>query len=247
MSLEDSIVKERCPNKTCTVNELMEFMKVDKKNKGDQKRVVLLSSIGKTHEPRASFVQDDVIRNVISPAMQVIPPSLEKDTIIKLNVPGSKSISNRALLMAALGNGPCRLRGLLHSDDVQVMLNALQKLVGITFEWEDFGETLYINGGGGKLNLPENEIYLGNAGTASRFLTTVCSLINIPESSNGEKKSTIITGNSRMKQRPIGPLVTALSANGCKIRYVENEGSLPLEIDALGLKGGNINLSASIR
>jgi pentafunctional AROM polypeptide len=244
VSVDDKIVKERCPHKHCSVDQLLDIMRIDKKNQGDKKRIVLLSKIGKTHEEGASFVQDEVIRTILSPAMQIVPSHPRKSTIA-LNVPGSKSLSNRALVMAALGTGPCRLRGLLHSDDVQVMLDALQKLVGITFAWEDNGETLLIHGGGGKLAVPETELYLGNAGTSSRFLTTVCALIR---SSKAGPKSTVITGNARMKQRPIGPLVTALTANGTKIKYLESSGCLPLEIDASeqGLNGGTIHLSASV-
>lgn len=244
VSLEDKIVLERCPHKHCSVDSLMDFMKLDKKNQGNKKRIVLISSIGKVHEPRCSFVNDEVISLILSPSVQIGPTIPSKD-IIKLNVPGSKSISNRALVFAALGKGPCRLRGLLHSDDVQVMLDALQKLVGITFEWENEGETLFITGGGGKLRVTDKEIYLGNAGTASRFLTSVCALIRQPLTTG--INSTVITGNPRMKQRPIGPLVEALSCNGSKISFLEKEGCLPLKIEALGMKGGLINLSASIR
>ncbi len=241
VSLNDKIYKSRTKKK-CAVEQLLNIMKVDKKNVGDKKRIVLLSAIGKTHEPKASFVDDVVIRKILSPAVQIIP-SLASSSEIKLDVPGSKSISNRALVMAALGKGPCRLHGLLHSDDVQVMLDALQKLVGITFSWENSGNTLLIEGGQGKLKVPDNEIYLGNAGTASRFLTTVCSLIKVKHTSG---RPTILTGNARMKQRPIGPLVTALQNNGSKIKFLEGQGCFPLEIEPSGLSGGVINLSASV-
>ncbi|KAH6577067.1 hypothetical protein BASA62_001065 [Batrachochytrium salamandrivorans] len=164
---------------------------------------------------------------------------------VQLAVPGSKSISNRALVMAALGNGDCRLRGLLHSDDVQVMLDALHKLVGITYTWEDNGNTLLVTGGGGKLRSPQSEIYLGNAGTASRFLTTVCTLIR---STSVADTAAVLTGNDRMKQRPIGPLVKSLSSNGCDIQYLGTHGCLPISIKPCpsGLPGGTIHLSASV-
>jgi pentafunctional AROM polypeptide len=244
VSLEEKFVTEKT-KKVCRVERMLDIMKVDKKNKGDQKRMVLLASIGKTVEPRASFVSDNVIIRILSPAIQIMPPSYGKTTkkidAIKVKVPGSKSISNRALMMAALGSGPCRLHGLLHSDDVKVMLTSLQKLVGITYSWENDGEILLIEGGGGRLRVPDSELYLGNAGTASRFLTTVCALIG-PNSS----KKVILTGNARMKQRPIGPLVEALNQNGSMIEYKETKGCFPLEITPNGLKGGLIKLSASI-
>lgn len=255
VSLVDNRVQMISNGKTCPVDTLLDIMKVDKKNQGDRKRIVLLSSIGKTLEPKASFVSDHVIRKILSPAIRVLPPKSfphRAGETICLNVPGSKSISNRALLFASLGSGVCRLRSLLHSDDVQVMLDALQKLVGIEYQWENNGETLCVTGGGGRLTVPKSEIYLGNAGTASRFLTTVCALISretgSAESADSTTSATILTGNARMKQRPIGPLVDALSENGSKIKYLEKQGSLPLEItpNSSGLKGGMIRLSASI-
>ncbi|KAJ3298949.1 3-dehydroquinate dehydratase (3-dehydroquinase) [Rhizoclosmatium sp. JEL0117] len=243
VSTEDKKVLQLAPGKHCSVDQMMDIMRVDKKNQGNKKRVVMLAGIGKTHEPKASFIPDDVIIKVLSPAM-VVDGGLKADSArkeVRLNVPGSKSISNRALVLAALGKGECRLEGLLHSDDVQVMLDSLQKLVGIKYTWEDNGNTLSVEGGAGKLQVPNSEIYLGNAGTAARFLTTVCCLVR---SSDG--RTTTVTGNARMKQRPIGPLVEALRSNGCDLTYLEGQGCLPLKVEPTGLKGGHIKLSASI-
>jgi pentafunctional AROM polypeptide len=240
VALGDKIYSSKT-SRICKVDQMLDIMKVDKKNKGDQKRMVLLAKIGKTVEPNAMFVQDDIIRRILSPAVQVIPRPVVQNEI-RLDVPGSKSISNRALVMAALGKGPCKLHGLLHSDDVQVMLDSLQKLVGIKYAWENDGNTLVVEGGAGRLRVPETELYLGNAGTASRFLTTVASLIK----NTSLTSVTTLTGNARMKQRPIGPLVEALRANGCQIKCVENEGCFPLQVTPSGLKGGLIKLSAKI-
>ena len=85
---------------------------------------------------------------------------------------------------------------------------------------------------------------MGNAGTAARFLTTVCTLVQ--STPNSDAEHTIITGNARMKQRPIGPLVTALKANGSKIEFLESQGCLPLAIAPQNLKGGVIQLAASV-
>ena len=117
---------------------------------------------------------------------------------------------------------------------------------GASFVWEDNGETLVVQGGGGSLTVPPkgNEIYLGNAGTAARFLTTVCTLAQA--SQREESETTVITGNARMKQRPIGPLVDALSSNGSNIQYLESQGCLPLSISPDGLKGSRIQLAASV-
>ncbi|KAI9002374.1 EPSP synthase-domain-containing protein [Gaertneriomyces semiglobifer] len=255
-SVNDAIVKQRVGAKVCPVDDLLDIMKVDKKNEGKTKKMVMLAGIGKTVEPRAMAVEDDVIRKILSPAIMIVPsPPVSKHASprhIKINVPGSKSISNRALVLAALGSGTCRLKGLLHSDDVQVMLDALQKLVGMEFEWEDGGETLVVMGGKGKLSVPKTDIYLGNAGTAARFLTGVCALIPKPSPSSSDATSpsdmcTIVTGNARMKQRPIGPLVAALCANSVSIEYLGTEGCLPLKITPQnGLQGGRISLSATI-
>jgi pentafunctional AROM polypeptide len=92
------------------------------------------------------------------------------------------------------------------------------------------------------LKIPKGEIYLGNAGTASRFLTSVCSLIK-----GDSSEHILLTGNARMKQRPIGPLVTALTNNGTVVQYLKNEGSFPLRIIPHdGFRGGFIKLSASV-
>ena len=119
---------------------------------------------------------------------------------------------------------------------------------GAKFSWEEGGETLVVQGGEGALSLPENdkEIYLGNAGTAARFLTTVCALVQPDASVSGASRQTVITGNARMKQRPVGPLVDALRSNGVPISYKQTEGCLPLSIPPAGLQGGHIQLAASI-
>ncbi|CAG8562634.1 3719_t:CDS:1, partial [Acaulospora colombiana] len=232
-----------------TVDRLMTIMKVDKKNRNGQKRIVLLGGIGKVNGKKATVVSDSVIHKILSPAIIVHPvePSSDLKEHVTIKTPGSKSISNRALILASLGIGTCRLKGLLHSDDTQVMLSALMDLEGAKFEWEDDGETLVVTGGGGNVRVPNREIYLGNAGTAARFITTVCTLIS-PDSTTEEKKHTILTGNARMKQRPIGPLVDALRENGSQIKYLESDGCLPLEITPgeKSFRGGTINLAASI-
>ncbi|KAL8871672.1 MAG: hypothetical protein Q9198_007364, partial [Flavoplaca austrocitrina] len=156
--------------------------------------------------------------------------------------PGSKSISNRALVLAALGKGECRIKNLLHSDDTEVMLNALVKLKGASFGWEESGQTLVVKGNGGMLEAHGEELYLGNAGTASRFLATVATL-----AACGTRDFSILTGNERMKKRPIGPLVETLQTNGAGIEFLEGKGSLPLNVRAgQSMKGGDINLAATI-
>ncbi|KAK7438079.1 hypothetical protein VKT23_018245 [Stygiomarasmius scandens] len=245
VSIADPRISNLPSAKLLTVDRLLDIMKVDKKNSGNEKKVVLLSRVGDTHEQRATVVPDATIAKILSDAATVVS-GIPAYSPVKMVTPGSKSISNRALVLAALGQGTCRLKNLLHSDDTQVMMTALLELKGAQFEWEDAGETLVVHGGKGNLSVPpkDKEIYLGNAGTAARFLTTVCTLVQ--KSFDDEADTTVITGNARMKQRPIGPLVTALAANGSKIAYLETEGCLPLSIHPNGLKGGVIRLAASI-
>ena len=241
-SLCDPRIIKMTAGKRCLVDVLLEKMAVDKKNEGNSKKIVLLSAIGKTYEPRATLVADNAIRVILSPAIRVIPgarPGLD----VTANPPGSKSISNRALVLATLGEGTCRLKNLLHSDDTDVMLSAIAALGGALCSWEDSGEVLVVDGRSGRLKPSREPLYLGNAGTAARFLTTVVALCTV----TGEAASTVLTGNSRMKDRPIGPLVEALRANGVKIDYLEKEKSLPLKVYAAGgLEGGIIELSATV-
>ena len=113
------------------------------------------------------------------------------------------------------------------------------------FSWEDGGDTVVVEGGQGSLTTPaaSKELYLQNAGTAMRFLTTVCAIVS---ATSPDAPNTIITGNARMKQRPIGALVDALRANGAKIDYVENDTFPPLRIAPNGLQGGHIRLAATV-
>lgn len=242
VSLEDPRVKNVPAAKLLGVEKLLDIMRIDKKNSGTAKKIVILSSIGATYEQKATVVADSVITKVLSEAVKLASGTPSKNPV-HMATPGSKSLSNRALVLAALGTGTCRLKNLLHSDDTQVMMNALLELKGANFAWEDGGETLVVEGGKGSLNPPHKgkEIYLGNAGTAARFLTTVCTLVQCTEPS-----SIVITGNARMKQRPIGPLVDALRSNGSHIDYLNSQGCLPLSIAPQGLKGGRIQLSASV-
>lgn len=246
-AMDEPMVKGRAGEQRLarvTPDRLMDVMKVDKKTVGTQKRLVLLKRLGECVELKPTDVSDALIEEVISPGVLVhfLEKSI-KNRVVEVTPPGSKSISNRALQMAALGEGACRIKNLLHSDDTQVMISALQAMGGCAIAWEDDGDTLVVTGGGGCLRVPDNELYLGNAGTASRFLATT---VNLIDAQKGE--TTVVTGNARMKQRPAGPLVDALRTNGCQIEYCEKEGSLPLQIThtGAGFPGGHIQLAASV-
>lgn len=223
---------------------LLKKMSIDKKNDGSKIRCVLLGSIGTCYQWKAHQVSKQDLGFVLTDEVLVHPfekADIPKDSIVI--PPGSKSISNRALILASLGTGTVKIKNLLHSDDTKFMLNAISALNGATIETEDNGETLVVTGNGGTLQACPQELYLGNAGTASRFLTTVATLINPKDSDN----SVVLTGNARMQERPIGPLVDALRDNGSSIEYMNNTGSLPLRVQCgKGLKGGRIELAATI-
>ncbi|WFD19787.1 hypothetical protein MCAP1_002023 [Malassezia caprae] len=238
VSLKDARIAALPQAQAITTARLLDIMRVDKKNAGTAKKIVLLSRIGATVEERASTVPDAVIARVLAPSVQV-HTSPGTRAPVTLPTPGSKSVSNRALVLAALAQGTCRLRNLLHSDDTQVMMNALRTLGAADFAWEEDGAQLVVHGGGGRLEACDKPVYLQNAGTAARFMTGVTTLLR--------EGAVTLTGNARMKQRPIGPLVEALCANGADIACVEAQGALPLRITGRGgLRGGAIRLAADV-
>lgn len=241
-SINDKTIRKRSNNKHCPVPQLLDIMAIDKKNKGSKKMITLLSAIGRTYEQKATAVADRHIRIVLSPGITV-HPGLTPSLNVTCKPPGSKSISNRVLLLAALGSGPCRITNLLHSDDTQVMLTAISKLGGATYTWQDEGRTLVLYGKGGVMQACPDELYLGNAGTASRFLTTAVTLAKPSTVSH-----TVLTGNARMQERPQGPLIEALRANGVDIQHLRPDSqSLPIRVAAAGgFAGGEISLNAKV-
>ena len=137
-----------------------------------------------------------------------------------VKLPGSKSISNRILLLAALAEGETRILDLLDSDDTRHMLAALRQL-GIACEHD--GPALRVRGAGGAFKVKSAELFLGNAGTAFRPLTAVLALCG------GDYR---LSGAARMHERPIGDLVDALRGLGANIDYVGAPGFPPLRIHA---------------
>lgn len=242
-SLKDPIVRERSGHKRCSVDQILSVMAVDKKNQGKKKRIVLLSGIGFVHEQQATVVADRDIRDVLSPSVKILP-SIPKGMKVSCTPPGSKSISNRALVLAALGMGECRIRNLLHSVDTEVMIEALKTMTCASFSSgkDSKGKYLLVTGNGGNLQASEKDLYIENAGTAARFLATVAILAK-PDS----QAYSVLIGNKRMNEgRPIKDLVDALRANGSSIECTGKDGHLPLKIKAAeGMEGGDIELDAS--
>ncbi|MBT9511360.1 MAG: bifunctional 3-phosphoshikimate 1-carboxyvinyltransferase/cytidylate kinase [Acidovorax sp.] len=138
----------------------------------------------------------------------------------EVHLPGSKSISNRVLLLAALSNGTTTVHDLLASDDTRVMLDALRQ-IGCTVDESAGSSTVRITGLGGRMPQSPAKLFLGNAGTAMRPLTAALALLG------GEFE---LSGVPRMHERPIGDLVDALRQLGCQIDYLGNEGYPPLKI-----------------
>lgn len=248
VSLDNAEFLQKIGNKRhyVEINTLVEKMLIDKKNDGSKIRCVLIESIGKCFQQKAHQVSKKDLQFILTDEVLVYPfKSEEIPTTNTVIPPGSKSISNRALILAALGSGTVRIKNLLHSDDTKHMLEAVSDLKSAEITTEDNGETVVVKGNGGKMVACDKPLYLGNAGTASRFLTTLASLVNVNEASSNKYVS--LTGNARMQERPIGPLVDALKSNGSSIDYLNKEGSLPLKIEAgNGLQGGRIELAATI-
>ena len=137
-----------------------------------------------------------------------------------ITLPGSKSISNRSLLLAALSDNACRIENLLDADDTRHMLAALQSL-GVRIEHHG-GGSYTVHGCGGRFPQRQADLFLGNAGTAFRPLTAALALLG------GDYR---LHGVARMHERPIGDLVDALRQAGATIRYEGREGYPPLHIN----------------
>ncbi|MEY2844154.1 MAG: hypothetical protein RI920_2191, partial [Pseudomonadota bacterium] len=161
-----------------------------------------------------------------------IPPLLSAGGTVRL--PGSKSISNRVLLLAGLSAGQTVVHDLLASDDTRVMLDALRTL-GCDIHQE--GDTVRITGLDGQLSVLQADLFLGNAGTAMRPLTAALALLSATQGG-----IFTLSGVPRMHERPIGDLVDALRPLGCVVECTGNEGYPPLR-----LAGGQLKLSAPIQ
>ncbi len=153
-----------------------------------------------------------------------------------VRLPGSKSISNRVLLLAALAKGTTIVRALLDSDDTRVMLDALRTL-GVGVVRMSDSDDYEIHGVDGAFPVKQAELFLGNAGTAFRSLTAACAL------SGGEY---VLKGVSRMHERPIGDLVDALRLVGARIDYLGEEGFPPLHVHPATLTGDTTQVRGNV-
>ena len=165
----------------------------------------------------------------------IIQPIAKVEGVVHL--PGSKSISNRALLLAALAKGTTRITNLLDSDDVSHMLNALTAL-GVQVSLSADKTVCDITGIAGVFQHQEPlELFLGNAGTAMRPLTAALAVSNV---------DVTLTGEPRMYERPIGHLVDALLQWDADIEYLQHKDYPPLRIRGKALAGGKISIDGSV-
>jgi 3-phosphoshikimate 1-carboxyvinyltransferase len=186
--------------------------------------------------------------------MKIIPIPHPLNATVR--VPGSKSLTNRALLIAALAKGQTKLTNTLFSDDSRYFANAL-KTLGFDVQLDETNHEMTVTGLGGKIPSKKAELFIGNAGTAARFLSAFLTL------GNGEY---ILDGEPRMRERPIGDLVEALEQLGASITTVDGRPQTvdlvretpstvrglrseifpPVKITASGLRGGKTRIAGDI-
>ena len=147
-----------------------------------------------------------------------------------VELPGSKSITNRALVAAAFADGNSLLSNALIAEDTELMISALRSL-GIAITVDAHACVVEVTGGGGVPPACDAELWCGNAGTAARFLTAVVS------TGQGQFE---LDGDSRMRERPLGELLDVLRSLGAGVECIAGEGHLPIRVHARGLRGGHV-------
>ena len=173
--------------------------------------------------------------------MNIIMQQLTLSPVTKvsghIHLPGSKSLSNRALLLAALSEGQTKLTNLLDSDDIRHMLNAL-KALGVNYELSHNNTQCVVQGIGGKFtNKDHLTLFLGNAGTAMRPLCAALAFSNVDVE---------LTGEPRMEERPIGDLADELIKAGANIQYLKTHGFPPISIQQANIKQDTFTIDGSV-
>ena len=153
-----------------------------------------------------------------------------------VSIPGSKSYTNRALLIAAMADGRSVLHGALFSDDTERMADSLRRL-GLDVTEDAQAAQFTVEGRGGAFPAESAELFIGNAGTATRFLTAFVAL--------GQGRY-VLDGVPRMRQRPIQPLLDALQALGVRATSIEGTGCPPVLVEAEGLTGGEVTIPGNL-
>lgn len=150
-----------------------------------------------------------------------------------ITIPGSKSYTHRALIIAGLAEGESVIESALQCDDTDYTLKGLREL-GVRISGEP--KALRIQGSGGRLRAVDSEIYIGNSGTSMRFLTALAAL---------KKGRTLLDGTARMRKRPMGGLLEGLAGLGVRAYSKEKEGFPPVIVDSEGLRGGPVTIGGS--
>jgi 3-phosphoshikimate 1-carboxyvinyltransferase len=182
--------------------------------------------------PGVDFSIEDV-RGTFPDELEIAPLDRAPDATIQ--VPGSKSVTNRALLVAALADGPSRIRNPLFSDDSYWLMDALVRL-GIDVSADREGGEVHVIGQRGEIGASGVDLFVGNAGTVARFLPPALTLGKGPYT---------VDGVPRMRERPVEDLVTAMRQLGATVEYASEEGRFPLIIKGGGIRGGTARVSAS--
>ena len=154
----------------------------------------------------------------------------------EISLPGSKSLSNRILLLSALSRGVTQVYNLLESDDTSRMIDSLQRL-GVGLELSRNNTVCRVQGLGGPFPTQQTKLFLGNSGTTMR---SICAALCL-----GEGEFTL-TGEPRMYERPIEDLVDALRPMGADIEYLDKDGCPPLRIHARGIPGGRVSVRGNV-
>jgi 3-phosphoshikimate 1-carboxyvinyltransferase len=163
-----------------------------------------------------------------------ISPSTEPIEIA-YRIPGSKSFTNRALILAAMAEGTSEVKGILRSDDSYWCIDSLKKL-GVEIQVID--DIAIVNGKGADWSSPEEPLYIGAAGTIARFLPGA--LATAP------KGEWTLRASKRMQERPVEPLIEALKELGASITYLEKQGFYPIEVEGQGISGGEASISGKV-
>lgn len=160
--------------------------------------------------------------------VSISPPQQKIEGTVRIS--GSKSLTNRALILAAMADGTSRINGILRSDDAYWCIDSLRRLgIGITIE----EESAIVVGCGGNWPVKEGELYVGAAGTVARFLPGVLA------AGHG---SWTLRGSKRMEERPLAHLLTALTNQGAQFRFLNQENAYPFVLEASGLIGGTVEI-----
>ncbi|MBW4456171.1 MAG: 3-phosphoshikimate 1-carboxyvinyltransferase [Nostoc indistinguendum CM1-VF10] len=162
-------------------------------------------------------------------------PALDRPVDATVEIPGSKSLTNRALLVAALAQGDSVLENALFSEDSEYFAKCVEQL-GIPITLNPHQAQIQVAGRGGDIPAKQADLFVGLAGTAARFISALVAL------GNGEYR---LDGVPRMRERPMGDLLTVLEAGGATINFEGNSGFMPYTVYSKGFAGGNFSLKAN--